>query len=60
MLTNQITSSFPRSLCQDLFTLQRTAHRQEEDPRQEAHLESGLQRVLRVRPPACGPRRGTR
>ncbi len=46
-----------RPLCQDLLAIQRPEDRQEEDPRQEAHAEPCLQRVLRFRvaPPRGGP-----
>lgn len=36
-------------LREDVPAIQRTAHRQEEDAREEAHPESGVQRVIRVR-----------
>lgn len=43
-----------RSVRQDLFAVQRAADRQEEDPRQEANAEPGVQRELRVRHPVDG------
>jgi hypothetical protein len=39
-----------RSVREDIPAVQQPADCQEEDPREEANPESGLQRVLRVRP----------
>ena len=48
-----------RPVREDLPSLQRAAHRKEEDPRQEADPQPRLQRELRVRPAPGGRRGGT-
>ncbi len=55
-----ISCFFHRSLREDLSAVQQPAYRQEEDPREEANPEPGLQRVLRVRPAQERGRAGQR